>query len=233
MNQLQALYRLQTLESSLDSAKKRVAEIEATLENDEVIARCRADVTTTEQHLHEAQAVVKDLELDIAGIVTKTQEGEELLYSGKIKNPKELKERQDEINSLKKRRESRESELMAAIEKFDFTRQQHQNATSTLQETEKSRAEVHETLKKEREHLNRQMSAWLTDRKSVIETIDPANYKTYKKIKSMKNGLAVSRLEDVTCSVCQVEQNQSIQYAVQQAKEIVRCHNCGRILVEV
>lgn len=233
MNQLQALYRLQTLESSLDSAKKRVAEIEATLENDEVIARCRADLTTSEQQFHEAQAVAKDLELDIAGIATKMQEGEELLYSGKIKNPKELKERQEEIASLKRRREGRESELMAAMEKLDFIRQQHQNAESTLQATEISRAEVHQNLKQEREKLNGQMSGWLTDRKGVIETIDPANYKTYKKIKSMKNGLAVSRLEGVTCSVCQVDQNQTIQYAVQQAKEIVRCHNCGRILVEL
>src|SRR5574337_1177363 len=103
MNQLQALYQLQVFESSLDTAKARVEEIETALKSDAEVLRCRHEYEACQERVRHTQAAVTDLELEIAALEAKHQEGEKLLYSGAIKNPKELQDLENEVSSLKRR----------------------------------------------------------------------------------------------------------------------------------
>jgi predicted nucleic acid-binding Zn-ribbon protein len=86
---------------------------------------------------------------------------------------------------------------------------------------------------KEHQSLRRDMSGWLQDRKVILKQIDADKYKVYKKIKAQKNGLAVARLNGESCEVCRVEQYLTIISQVRQHNQLVFCHNCGRILVDI
>lgn len=232
MNQPQALYQLQVLESTIDAAKKRVAEIEVALQNDDTVLRCRAELKTCETTLHQAQTIAKDMELEIASLDAKLQEGEKLLYGGTVKNPKELQEREEEIASLKRRRAARENDLLGAMEAVEQAKTAHQTAKDGLQAAEQTHASASRGMVEERDRLNHQMSDKLMERKNMLQIVSPENHKMYKQLKPQKNGVAVSRLDGDTCTACRVEQNQSTVYQVKQSKALVKCHNCGRILVE-
>jgi predicted nucleic acid-binding Zn-ribbon protein len=233
MNQLQALYHIQQLELQIDEAKNRVDAITDALENDEVLQEKRAALQSSEAMLHQAQGRVTDLELDIQGIETRIQEGDELLYSGKIKNPKELQERQDEIESLKRRRATRQDELVHAREALKAAATDQEQAAADYQTTREERELEHEDLVVEQKKLKEKMTTWLRDRKKSLKEVDDTNHKIYKKLKSQKNGIAIARLDDSTCTVCRVEQYQNIVYQVRQGDGFINCHNCGRILVEI
>lgn len=232
MNQLQALYRLQQLESSIDAAKKRTDDITLALENDETVKRCKAEFAMSEAELHQTQAHVKDLELDISGLTNKAYESESLLYSGKITNPKELQEKQEEIASLTRRKASREAELVEAQHALKAAERLHTQNTATLHEAEQERDANSQELLKEQQKLRKDMGNWLQDRKTTLKSVDESHHKIYKKIKAAKNGVAVARLNEESCEICRVEQYQNIIYQVRQHTQIVYCHHCGRILVE-
>lgn len=233
MNQLHALYRLQQLESAIDAAKKRADEIEAALENDETVRRCKAEFETSETELRQKEGLVQDLELDIASLVTRVTDNEQLLYSGKITNPKELQERQEEIASLGRRRTTRESELVEARLAVKEAQTQYAGTKAALETAQKAREQNNQDMLKEHQSLRRDMSGWLQDRKVILKQIDADKYKIYKKIKAQKNGLAVARLNGESCEVCRVEQYLSIISQVRQHNQLVFCHNCGRILVDI
>lgn len=233
MNQLQALYRLQQLESSIDTAKKRVDDIELALENDETVKRCKAEFATAESELRQAEAHVKDLELDITSLTNKAYESESLLYSGKINNPKELQEKQEEVASLTRRRTTREEELVEARQALKQAEAQYDTSSKSLKAAETERDKNNQDMFREHMKLRQNMSNWLQDRKAMLKNVDQDKHKIYKRIKSAKHGLAVARLNGESCEVCRVEQYQNIIYQVRQHNQIVYCHNCGRILVEM
>ena len=233
MNQPQALYRLQMLETSLDDAKARLDEIDATLHNNEAIREAKKTLKAKASDHQLANATVNDLELEIESLTTKQHEVNELLYGGKLTNPKELQERQDELESLKRRQIKLDSELVAARESLKQFEIAHEEAKVSLSEVESEQHDQHQDLVEEQKDLKVQMKDWLKERKVVLKEVEPGYHKLYKRIKPQKQGMAVVRLDDNMCSACRVEQNLTIIHQVRQSHEIVHCSNCGRILVEV
>jgi len=233
MNQPQALYRLQLLETSLDDAKARLEEIDATLHNNEAIREAKKTLTARASDHQHANATVTDLELEIESLTNKQTEVNELLYSGKLTNPKELQERQDEMESLKRRQVKLENELVAARESLKQFEIAHDEAKAKFSEVETEQHSQHDHLLEEQQDLKLQMKNWLTERKAVLEDVDPKYHKMYKRIKQQKQGKAVVRLDDIMCSACHGEQNLTVIHQVRQSNDIVHCTNCGRILVEV
>ena len=233
MNQVQALYRLQLLETSIDDAKARLDEINATLHDNEAIREASKLLKSREADHQRANATVTDLELEIESLTTKQDEVNELLYGGKLTNPKELQERQDELESLKRRQVKLENELTAARESLRQFELAHEEAKTNFAEVESEQQSNHQHLVEEQGDLQVQMKGWLKERKVVLKDVDSGQHKLYKRIKAQKQGKAVVRLDDTMCSACRGEQNQTIIYQVRQAHELVHCSNCGRILVEV
>jgi hypothetical protein len=233
MNQPQALYRLQLLESSLDDAKARLDEIDATLHNNEAIRDAQKTLKARASDHQRAHATVTDLELEIETLNNKQTEVNEMLYSGKLTNPKELQERQDELESLKRRQIKLESELVAARESLKQFEIAHDEAKENFTEVEAEQHNQQQGLIEEQQGLKVQMKDWLKERKVVLKEVEPGYHKIYKRIKPQKQGMAVVRLDDNMCSACRAEQNLTIIHQVRQTHEIVHCSNCGRILVEV
>jgi len=233
MNDLQALYQLQTLETSLDNAKKRLAEIQAEIENSDTVREAKDAHQAREQDHHQANATAQDLELELASLAQKSYETEELLYSGKLTNPKELQDREKELDSLKRRHEKLSEDLDTAKEQRDIT----QNALADAADALKAAAEASEAqnadLIKEQGALQKDMRQWLVKRKKTLKQISSDHHKIYKALKTKKRGIAVARLQGRACSACQVEQTQMVVQQVQQTDQLVQCASCSRILVKV
>jgi hypothetical protein len=233
MNQPQALLRLQTLETSLDDAKQRLDEIESALQNNELVQAAEATLESRTRDLQRMEGMVQDFELELAGLIEKLDTNESLLYSGKISSHREIQDRKNEVESLKRRRTKLESELASARESLREYRMVYEEAQVAYEQAKAASATQNQDLIAEREDLKRRMGKWLQDRKVTLEDVDPVAHKLYKHVKKQKHGTAVARLEEDACSVCRVEQNQTIVRQVRLGKEIVQCQNCGRILVEI
>lgn len=233
MNQAQALYRLQTLESQIDNAQKRLSEIETHLQNPARLRQAETAYEAQEGQTQKAEGALRDLELESAALAEKIIETEALLYSGQIKNPRELQERQKEIASLKGRQEKLQADISTAKTALNAEQKTLAAAHSELQAAQVEAAEQEISLKAEDEALRHQMVKWLKERKLALPDVEEGNRQLYKKLKSQKGGVAVVRLNGELCAFCQVEQYQNMIQQIRQGKSLVYCHSCARILVSL
>jgi predicted nucleic acid-binding Zn-ribbon protein len=224
------LFALQSYELAVDHARARLAEIERALSTDEQVAACQTALEASESASQHAQAQVKDLELEMAGLTHKIKEVNELLYGGGL-HPKELQDRQDELASLQNRYttlENRQSELNAVLQQLNAEHQANQEAlTAAVSERDR----IHLELIAERGTLDTKIKANLRKHKATLGEVPEEVYKQYRLLRKKKHGQAVAIMQGNHCSACGIEQNWTVVQEVLADDQLVYCQGCGRILV--
>jgi predicted nucleic acid-binding Zn-ribbon protein len=94
------LYRLQGLDSEGDKKRRRLAEVEAALSESEELQQARRAVERAGERVRKWAVKQRDLELEVQGLADKISHDEQRLYSGVIRNPKELEDLQAEVAAL-------------------------------------------------------------------------------------------------------------------------------------
>lgn len=230
MPNLDTLYQVQVHELKIDHARERLDEIDRILKNDEALIKAQADAQQAQTTFQESRALVKDLELELDGLKTKIEEVNDLLYGGKLKNPKELKERQDELESLKHRQEILEERLLIAVETAEAAENNVAESKAFLANLENTRAEESTALLEERATLDKQIKAALRERKAIIADVPNGLMKQFRALRKAK-GQAIARLNGNSCELCAIEQPSSEIQRILTSDDLVRCVGCGRILV--
>src|SRR5690606_32754045 len=90
MTQAEALYHLQEVDLSIAQAQKRLGEIAAALADNSLISEAQSQVDQAQETLTPLQAKARNLELEIQSNSDKLRLTDQQLYSGNVRNPKEL-----------------------------------------------------------------------------------------------------------------------------------------------
>ena len=234
MTQPTTLYTLQQHELAVDQARARLDEIEQILANDEQVKHLKSVYEKKKSSLSDAQTTVKDLELEIASLTQKIADVDELLYSGQLKNPKELTERQDELTSLKRRLGIKEEDLTLAIKDVDDCKAALKHAKGNLKTAQKEQVQRNEDLVTEKKRVRKEINKNLRARKTLVANIPEKDYKYYQQMRRRHKGQPLAAIEhDEICSFCHVGQTTSAVQEIKQNEEYIYCGNCGRILVSV
>lgn len=225
------LYNIQSFELAIDQARSRLDAIEMALANDVHVTAAQAALRDSETALHQTSAQVKNLELEISGLTQKINEVDKLLYSGEIQNPKELQERGEELDSLKRRQQNLEVQFLEAEDSLKTQQSTHDEANQTLKEAMAQRDHTNTDLLAERKQLEAVIHNSLKKRKEIMHVIPEDVLKEYRKLrKEHKNGQAIALIVGDSCSVCQIEQPTSEIQRILRADDFVYCVGCGRIL---
>ena len=226
------LHRLQGLDSEGDRKRRRLAEIEAALNESDALRQARQAVERAQEHVHQLTVKQRDSELEVQGLAEKTSHDELRLYSGAIKNPKELADLQAEVAVLKRRRQQLEGDLLEVmIEREDAEAAQAQ-AQSHLDELQAAWSVQQADLLGEREGLQAKLAEIEQARGAILPSIDSGNLAVYEALRRRKGGLAVVQLRDGACGGCGVTISPSLEWQLRQGK-LVPCGNCERILVRL
>lgn len=230
MSQIQLLYDLQQCDTEIREKKQRLGEVlRGQKETPEVLA-ARLEVANMEQELRTAQSRHLDLSLELGGVVDKARRSEQRLYSGDVKNPKELADLQHEIEALGRRRDTLETDVLEALMATEELQANLRAAETVLAQLVESWEQSVETLKKEQQTLAIRLLqvGQLRDQKAGLLT--PAMLTTYDRLAKQKGGVAVSRLKGGKCMSCQVTVPADRIRDAEQGR-MVYCDSCGRILV--
>jgi predicted nucleic acid-binding Zn-ribbon protein len=231
MIQASELYRLQEIDLSVHQHHKRLEEITVQLADNKVLTEAQEQVTHDQQTLTPLQNTVRKLEQEIQSNTTKSRETDETLYSGRVRNPKELQDMQQEIQSLKKRNQELEDVLLETMMSVDTADAALKDSTAKL-ETLRAQFELaNKGLIDEQKRLKSEGSALLKSREQLVPTIDPNTLKTYNNLRARKNNQAVAVLVNQSCSACRVQQDLHVIQAVRKGETLTYCSSCGRILI--
>jgi len=230
MSQARALYRVQEIELAVIDRRIRLKEIDSQLEDNAVVQEAQSQLDDAQAHLDTVLKQVKDVENQIETVVEKHKSTESRLYSGAVKNPKELQDMGKEIESLTRRRETLDNQLLDIMLERD-------DALAMKQLTEEELAQVtdawemeHKDLLDEKNQLTTESEKLMIQRKEALQGVHADSLKEYNSLRTAKSNRPVAILENKACSACGIEQNNAIITAVNQDERLIKCHNCGRIL---
>ena len=230
MNSPEALYHLQEIERAIAHGRQRLKAIEVALNDDERVIAARDQVTAARHHLATLQTRARDLDLEIQSNTEKAAAAEAHLYSGKVRNPKEMQEMQQEIVALKKWGGELETQLLEIIYAVESAEADLGMAEAALAATERAALEANTDLLSERDQLQARLTALRDAHQKALAAVDPAALSLYNTLKPRKNQQPVAVLKGGTCGICGVSQTMAVERAVSLG-QITQCINCERILV--
>ena len=191
-----------------------------------------ADVVRAETEVKDLGREVKRLESDVDTVRQREAKDQRLLESGSV-SPKELTNLQHELESLKRRQsdlEDQELELMQRLEDAEATLAVAQSGLEQAR-ADRERAEQlrDDALADIADGTSRHEAA----RAAVAGNITPALLSLYDRIRTQTGTTGAAMLKARQCQGCRLELYGNQLAAVRNADpyEVVRCENCGRILV--
>jgi hypothetical protein len=231
MTQAEALYHLQEIDLHIARGVKRLHEIQTALGDDHPVVIAQKALTEARQTLSPLHARSKSLELEIQSNAAKIRATDEQLYSGRVRNPKELQDMQHEIHSLKKRNSELEDTLLETMVAVEGAEAALKTAEAQLQTATSDWNEAHEHLLKEQTDLKAEGQVLQSQREEALKAVSADSLKTYNALRPRKNNQPMALLVGDSCSVCRVEQTRAIVSEVRKEQSLVSCSSCGRILV--
>ena len=219
MSQLHFLYRLQQIDDEIRAKKQRLREVlNAQKQNGELVA-ARASKEKSDSRLQKARSRQKDLELELGSVSDKARRTEERLYSGKVQNTKELRDLQEGVASLGRRRSVLEDEILDVMMVVEEAEAENEEVSAELAEIEAEWEQTVAGLQEEQNELAVRVNQLLEQRQEQVG-----------KIEQRRRGIAVAAVKDGLCEVCGVRISANKVQAARMG-EVVDCGSCGRILV--
>ncbi|MCD6289599.1 MAG: hypothetical protein J7M34_03780 [Anaerolineae bacterium] len=230
MNLARTLYTLQTIELDLAAKSKRVQEIQSSLGETQALRSARTALEQAEAELNRWRVRQRDLELEVRSLEQHIRDAERQLMSGRVRNPKELEGMQANVQSLRRRQEQLEDELLEAMVNVDEQTSHRDEVRARYEQTEAQWRGEQERLRTEVEEL-RQLITQLTEQREHIRAqLDADVLFEYDHLRQRRGGYAVSEVKGESCGVCGVTLPTSLVQAARRGEELVHCSSCGRIL---
>ena len=230
MSRAGSLLQLQGIDLEMDVKRARLRAIEIALGDDPTVQMAQRDLVEAQGELHTARVSIQNLEFDGQNLGQKIADVDSRMYSGKVTNPKELQDLQNEVNSLRHRRDALEEKQFEALLIAENAEVRSADVQHRLERAETVAAEAHGNLREERQELQTGLARLQVNHDAAAASIPVADLEIYSRLRLSKKGRAVSQLDEGACTACGVAPSSSRIQDARQGNDIILCGNCGRIL---
>jgi predicted nucleic acid-binding Zn-ribbon protein len=230
MSQSSNLYRLQQIDSPIDQTRARIREIEAEISNNSSLDQAQEYARSTEKSYQEARTTLRKTEEAVQDQHIKINQAESVLYGGKVRNPKELQDLQNDVAALKRYLgvlEDRQLEAMLVLEDAEH---EHKQALIKLDETQAHIAEQQAGLRGELTQLNKNVERLEIERQAAATAVNPADLSLYEQLRQSRRGVAVAKVSSQACGACGALLTLALVQSAHSSSQLIRCTSCGRIL---
>jgi predicted nucleic acid-binding Zn-ribbon protein len=230
MSQSFKLFRLQQIDTILDKGQIRLDEIDRLIADDLEIRLSQQRLERTRRKRFEAEKNLRLAEENVKSQRLKIERSQSTLYGGKVVNPKELQDLQQESEALKRYLETLEDHQLVAMLELDEAESQFREAENNLTDIENQVAAQRKILATEKSELIHDLQRQESERDATASNIDIYDMRSYDILRRQKNGIAVARVVEKTCAACGSTLTASTFSSAQVPTKITRCNSCGRIL---
>ena len=206
------------LHQDVDDAAERMARIEEELER-------------VGQLLQEQRKRLRRGELDLEAISAENEELHQRLYSGEVKNIKELEQMEIKLGSVKQKQLALEEELLSLMETIE---EQEELAVKLTRQKKEAAAELHDwqrRLEEELALLGGELAELQEQRDRLTEQIEPDRLRLYDELMQRHRGRGIARVINDICQGCSVFISSAQRGFLYDPQALVYCENCGRLLV--
>lgn len=230
MSYTQQLYKLQQLDRRIDTAKKRLQEIAASLVETKALKTARLVYKEAEEDYLRLKAQATDLDLEVKSLQQKITNHENRLYGGKLVNPKEAASLQDEIASTKRWLAKREEDFLTLLIEQEETEETLKTKKEVLAKVEADWKTSQANLLQEQKDKLLEIDETTKGRQSVAQFIDPQDLTKYERLRQKNFGIGLTTIENNACSSCGVMLSNRLVQQASNANQLNYCDSCGRII---
>lgn len=228
MGVIKQLYQLQEVDLEIESSEQTLAQLARQLGESQAAVRAQTKLKSEQQQLEELGRQQHSAEWEIADLVSKLTTAEEKLYSGRIKDPKELTNLQHEANGLRARRNHLEDKALEMMDQVELSTASVAALSNELKTLETEWHSQQQQVSTNMEQFKTTLSDLKHQRQLLSAKIDPQTVEFYQELKKQK-GQAVAKVEQGICRGCRISlPTTELQRA--RSDSLVQCSSCGRIL---
>lgn len=230
MSNVLTLYRLQQVDSRLDQIQSRLQTIQSALVESAELQAARERLEQSQTSLRNVEHTLKQAENDAQAQRIKLEQAEASLYGGRIQNPKELKDLESDVASLKRRLGELEDIQLSIMLEIEVAREGLQKAQDAYNIAQGQSISQNVTLLTEQESLIKERESVHAQRLATVSYIDRASLALYESLREKRSGVAVAAVSDNSCEVCGASMTPGHAQSVRISSQLVHCPMCGRIL---
>lgn len=230
MAQVFKLFRLQQVDSTLDKIKKRLGAINVALGDDKKVKQATSNLAQVQARYDDAVKQLRQAEEVVHSQKIKIEYNQTNLYGGRIQNPKELQDLQQESIALNKQLSILEDhllEIMISVEEIDA---EVKKAQDELAAAQKQSGEQNALLLAEQAQLLRDQEISTEERNSVTATISADELSIYETLRTKRGGIAVAQVQNKACSACGITLSATLLHDARNPGSLTYCETCSRIL---
>ena len=214
--------RLLALAKDLEKLPQDEARAKTKLAGDE------AAVKTAHDAIVDCELRLKRLELDAGTRKTTIQRLK--IQQFETRKNEEYQALGHEITRYEKEVDQLETQELEIMEEMDTHRAALKAAEAALAKTRALVDEDLASIASRRERISAEIRDTEAERAELTAKVPESLMPLYQRLMKTKAGLAVAPMQDGKCGGCHMKLIASTVVAVQSAREIARCEDCGRIL---
>ena len=218
--------------TQLAHRRRTLPEVAAVAAAEEAERTFAADVVRAQTEVSDLGREVKRMEADVETVRQRETKDQRLLDSGSV-SPKEMTNLQHELESLKRRQSDLEDQELELMERQEAADSALRSAQEGLQNAEADRARAEQLRDDALADLADATARHETARAEAAAGIPAPLLSLYDRIRQQTGTTGAALLQARQCQGCRIELFGKELAAVRGAdpNEVVRCENCGRILV--
>jgi hypothetical protein len=152
------------------------------------------------------------------------------LYGGKVRNPKELQDLQNESAALKRHLAVLEDQQLESMLALETAENLHLEAEKYMKATIGMVGEQQASLIGEQDRLVKSIERLDAERLAASHSLPPESIKLYERLRPNKHGMAVTSVSEKTCDACGHTLTPGEWQAARAPNQLCFCPSCGRIL---
>ncbi|MER5601820.1 C4-type zinc ribbon domain-containing protein [Streptomyces sp. NPDC002265] len=172
-------------------------------------------------------------EQDVDQVRQRAARDQQRLDSGAVTSPKDLENLQKEIVSLAKRQGDLEDVVLEVMERRESAQERVAELTERVGSVQSKIDDATARRDAAFEEIDSEAATVTKEREVVAASVPADLLKLYDKLRGQQGGIGAAKLYQRTCQGCRQELSITDFNAVRAAApdQVVRCENCGRILV--
>jgi len=208
--------------------RDQIETVESLLASDPNVARAEEALAAARAAQQAIQLRLRESDRDREAHRTRLRSREKELMSGRIRNPTELMQMNQEVQHMKASFADEEDAQLRLMEEGELAEQAVVEASEHLQEARTRSASDEPALRRDLESWQAELASVKTDSDAAWAQVEPTAQRAYLRVRAHPPVAEVDRNQ---CQECHVTVTSSGMQLLRKGDAIVQCENCGRILV--
>ncbi len=226
------LYALQQLDDVLEEINQNLASLDPGRDIAIKLKRQRQELEEIKRTHAELEATARDQELELRSLDERIRQAEGDLYSGRIRNPRELDALQHDIDALKRTRDRMELQILSVWERLETQSRQIADTETQLEQMEQAYQRHLVRYRQIKSALEAKREEHLAMRNELAQRISPSALAQYETMRKRLPPPTVVKVVEGACGFCHTLLTPYLARQLRESSELVTCESCGRLLYQ-